>query len=70
MKRMDRNGEAVESINTLKFEGRRLLAKLNDIESGAAQWSKKTIVSPDDKPIWYHAEKARYLERTNHTLES
>ncbi|RNA12138.1 hypothetical protein BpHYR1_004407 [Brachionus plicatilis] len=43
---------------------------MNDIESGAAQWSKKTAVDQDGKLIWYHAEKAKYIERTNHTMET
>ncbi|RNA10964.1 hypothetical protein BpHYR1_010313, partial [Brachionus plicatilis] len=64
------HGEAVEVMNRMTFEGRKLLAKMNDIESGAAQWSKKTAVDQDGKPIWYHAEKAKYLERTNHTMET
>ncbi|RNA08534.1 hypothetical protein BpHYR1_038389 [Brachionus plicatilis] len=56
IERTDRLGEAVEFINNPTFEGRKLLAKLDDIELGAAQWSKKTMVDQDGKPIWYHAE--------------
>ncbi|RNA17557.1 hypothetical protein BpHYR1_035604 [Brachionus plicatilis] len=54
----------------ITFEVRKLLAKLNDIESEAEQWSKKTMVNHDGKPIWYYAEKAKYLEKTNHTMKS
>ncbi|RMZ99435.1 hypothetical protein BpHYR1_034092 [Brachionus plicatilis] len=28
------------------------------------------MVDQDGKSIWYHAEKAKYLQRTNHTMES
>ncbi|RNA27633.1 hypothetical protein BpHYR1_014768 [Brachionus plicatilis] len=70
MERPNRHGEAVIFMNSMTFEGRKLLAKLNDIESGAAQWSKKTMMDQYGKPIWLHAEKAKYFERTNHNMES
>ncbi|RMZ99437.1 hypothetical protein BpHYR1_034094 [Brachionus plicatilis] len=39
MERLDRHGEAIEFMNSMTLEGRKLQAKLNDIESGTAQWS-------------------------------
>ncbi|RNA41790.1 hypothetical protein BpHYR1_051303 [Brachionus plicatilis] len=70
IERPDRHGEDVKFMNSMTLEGRKLMAKLNDIEFGAAQWSKKTMVDQDGKPIWYHVEKTNYLERTKHSMES
>lgn len=47
----DMHSEDVEFINTITFKGRKLLAKLNDIEMGAPQWLTKTILGPDGNPI-------------------
>lgn len=69
MERTDRHGEAVEFINTEHLV-EKILAKINNIESGAAQLSTKTLVDDNNKPIWYHTEKAKFLQVSNQALKS
>lgn len=62
--------EAAEYISKLIFYGRQLLARVNDIESGVAQWSTVRLQNEDGTPIWYHGEKAKLLNSINKVVES
>lgn len=68
--RTDRHQDAAQYLNQLVFRGRQLIAKVNDVESGLAQWSTLQFNDEDGNPLYFHGEKVKLLNSINRGLDA
>ena len=68
--RTDRHIDAAQYLNQLVFRGRQLIAKVNDLESGLAQWSTIQFHDEDGNPLYFHGEKVKLMNSINRGIET